>query len=191
MRNYHKNMDKRMFDFEDFYQKVAEQLPSPCVIADVGIADAAPAIFLAEALINLKKDFKLHLVDSLSYGGSDQLATILYHIVESRIGKRVQIHPYPSLEASCRFADAHFDFVFIDASHRYEHTKADIRLWWQKIKHEGLLAGHDYNDTPEGVEVKTAVDLVVPAEILEVHETSKKLGVWAVRRDIGLATVMK
>lgn len=42
------------------------------------------------------------------------------------------------------FTDASFDFVFIDADHRYEGVKADILGWMPKVKKGGIIAGHDY-----------------------------------------------
>jgi hypothetical protein len=36
------------------------------------------------------------------------------------------------------------DFVYIDACHSYEAVKADIGLWWPKIRPGGILSGHDY-----------------------------------------------
>lgn len=179
-RNYHLELDKRMFDFESFYTKMADALPERSVIAEVGLADGASSIFLAETLLNFGKKFRLHLIDSLAYGGPDQLNTLLSNITKARLGHWVEILTFDSLNASCRFPDGHFDFVFIDASHRYELTKADIRLWHRKIKPEGLLAGHDYNDG-EGAEVKMAVDEVVPKESLQVVETKKKFNVWWIK----------
>lgn len=33
--------------------------------------------------------------------------------------------------------------VFIDADHRYEAVRADIRAWIGKVRAGGILAGHD------------------------------------------------
>ncbi len=45
------------------------------------------------------------------------------------------------------------DVVFIDADHTYDATRENIRLWRDKLKPGGLLAGHDYNpeDWPDVV----------------------------------------
>ncbi len=65
-----------------------------------------------------------------------------------------------SIEAVKRFADESLDFVFIDASHDYEHVKEDIREWSKKVKRGGIVAGHDYIDKMHGITygVKRAVN---------------------------------
>lgn len=49
-----------------------------------------------------------------------------------------------SLDAISNFADCSLDFVYIDANHSYENVKADIEAWTKKVKHGGIVAGHDY-----------------------------------------------
>lgn len=51
-----------------------------------------------------------------------------------------------SLDAVNEFPDKYFDLVYIDANHEYENAKQDIIAWMPKIKKDGVLAGHDYND---------------------------------------------
>ena len=179
-----------MFDFPAFYLSMANRLPPGAVIAEVGVAEGASAIFLAEALLNLGKRFTLYLVDNLSYGNDFQLRTLLKNICGASIGNWVEVVPVPSVEAACRFPDNHFDFVFIDASHKFEWTKADITLWYQKIKFGAILAGHDYNDK-EGTEVKMAVDLIIPKEAtydgvtfktFEVVNTDQGYNIWKVKK---------
>lgn len=171
-------MDKRMFDFERFYLGVAHVMPDNPVLAEVGVADGASAVYLAEMMLNLGKKPRLYMIDSLDYGGVDQLNAIISHIQAAKLGDFITLIPEDSLNASCRFPDVHFDFVFIDASHRIEFTKADIRLWWRKVKEGCLLAGHDYNEE-EGNEVKQAVDFVFPAGAFEVRSTEREYGIWS------------
>lgn len=182
MRFYSRNMDSRMFDFREYYDTIADLLPESSVIAEVGLGDGASAIFLAEALLNRGKTFKFYLIDSLAYGGPDQLCTIVNHLGRAGLLEFVEVIPVDSLNASTRFPDFHFHFVFIDASHRYELTKADIRLWYSKIKRKGVFAGHDYNETPEGIEVKQAVDEVIPKDWLHCETTEKGYGVWWIQK---------
>lgn len=185
-----------MFDFRSFYKFIAHQMPSGSVLAEVGIADGVSSIYLAETLINDEEEnFKLYMIDSLDYGGPDQLVTVFGHIIKSKMGPHIELLTIDSLNASCRFPDNHFDFVFIDASHKYEWTKADIRCWYPKIKEGGILAGHDYLAHPE---VRRAVDEVIPKDIvraplpngqtfksekvLQIEETKKGYGVWWIKK---------
>lgn len=192
MRDYHLSMDKRMFDFEKFYLDIAKWLPPNSRIAEVGVAGGASAIFLAEAICNLNKSFSMHLIDSLAYGREDQLGEILTNVGAANLNGFVKIMPIDSLNASCRFADGHFDFVFLDSSHLYQQTRAEIRLWYRKIKEEGILAGHDFNDK----EVNNAVTEVipkkvtrtdipdrefVPEQVLHTAETDQGYGIWWLR----------
>lgn len=55
------------------------------------------------------------------------------------------IHPLvmTSKTAASIFKDNSLDMVFIDADHRYSFIKQDIKMWLPKIKHHGIIAGHD------------------------------------------------
>lgn len=49
-----------------------------------------------------------------------------------------------SMEAVKTFADESLDFVFIDGAHDYDHVIEDLTEWSKKVKHDGIVAGHDY-----------------------------------------------
>jgi len=42
------------------------------------------------------------------------------------------------------FPDNSLDFVYIDANHKYENVIEDIKMWYPKVKSNGIVAGHDY-----------------------------------------------
>lgn len=42
-------------------------------------------------------------------------------------------------------------FVYVDADHSYEAVKKDINNWWPRIRHGGILCGHDYGKPETGV----------------------------------------
>ena len=58
---------------------------------------------------------------------------------------RTKIYQERTDEAHKHFADESIDFIFIDADHTYESVKKDIELWTPKVKHEGIILGHDIN----------------------------------------------
>jgi predicted O-methyltransferase YrrM len=43
-----------------------------------------------------------------------------------------------------QFQDGYFDFIYIDADHRYRAVRADLPAFWAKLKPGGCMAGHDY-----------------------------------------------
>lgn len=43
------------------------------------------------------------------------------------------------------------DFVYIDAVHTFDAAFADMETWWWMLSDQGILAGHDYDDTHPGV----------------------------------------
>ena len=74
---------------------------------------------------------------------------------------RVRIIKGYATEFAQFFPNNFFDFIYIDANHKYEEVKKDIELWYPKLKSGGLFSGHDYLDRldPEcDFGVKSAVD---------------------------------
>lgn len=43
------------------------------------------------------------------------------------------------------------DFVYIDGDHSRVEVENDIRRWWPILSTQGILAGHDYDQTHPGV----------------------------------------
>jgi FkbM family methyltransferase len=79
-----------------------------------------------------------------------------------------------SHEAADKFADESLDFIFIDSSHEYEETKAEIQAWFPKLRSGGLLCGHDYCSYWQGVQ--KAVNELCPG-------FENPVGViWAIRK---------
>jgi hypothetical protein len=51
-----------------------------------------------------------------------------------------------SEDAARRFPDEYFDFVYLDAGHRYKDVLVDLKSWYPKVKVNGYIMGHDYLD---------------------------------------------
>jgi hypothetical protein len=48
-----------------------------------------------------------------------------------------------SREAPKDFDDDYFSFIFIDGHHGYEECLTDMKLWYPKLKKNGIFSGHD------------------------------------------------
>lgn len=180
MRETYKNIPGDMCDFKQFYKSIAEKLPNGCRVVEVGVADGHSAIFLAETLADMGKEFHLYMIDSLAYGGTDQANTIIKNIVNSGLGKSITFLQMSSLDASCKWPDNWAHFVFLDSSHTYEQTKAEARQWYRKTMFGWFLAGHDYTGNEQ---VAQAVNEVFTGIQFVKHETEKNLGVWSIKKD--------
>ena len=97
--------------------------------------------------------------------------------------KQVDIHRVLSVDYA-NDCPSHFDVAFIDADHRYETTKADVKAYWPLVKERGLLMGHDYNSRAEKSRgywgVKRAVDEFAKSNGLEVNVASHKI--WWIKK---------
>ncbi len=188
------NMDG-MFDFFLYYNRIAEEMPNECNLCEIGLADGDSMLYLAKRLHELGKIFKIYGVDSMDYGSFEQMKKIYTNIIKSGLGEFIEIIPKESLEAAKDFNDGFLDFIFIDSSHRYEPTKAEIRAWYPKLKDERLLAGHDYR-TPEVSKAVTETiplyvtrtdipDRIFEAErfLLDEVPTDRGYGIWECRKD--------
>jgi len=69
-----------------------------------------------------------------------------------------------SMDAVEDFPDETFDFVYIDGDHGYESIKNDILKWLPKVKSNGILAGHDYIASYDGV-IKAVDELLGDVEL--------------------------
>jgi predicted O-methyltransferase YrrM len=169
-----------MFDYESYYLSVAERIPSPARVVEVGLGTGKSCIFLAEAILNAGKEIERFIaVDNCDYGGASQRNEIISNLVNSGLGNKIEFLEMSSLDASTKFPDGYFHHIFIDSSHKYNQTRAEIFLWNRKLLHDGILSGHDVLST-ENPEVGRAVREIIPADRLYIASTRDGHGVWSV-----------
>ena len=96
-------------------------------------------------------------------------------------GSRIEVIKKTSLEAAEMFEDETFDFVFIDANHRFKYVIQDLKAWWPKVKKGGLFSGHDYVEDKNSPRygVTMAVNKFFPKGI------KKQRIVWYKRKEDG------
>lgn len=64
---------------------------------------------------------------------------------------RVHLARLDSVAAAKSFADASFDFVYMDQRHEYAVVKADLEAWWPKLKGGGVLGVRNYAPVNPGL----------------------------------------
>lgn len=91
--------------------------------------------------------------------------TDIYEIFKENMGDRnyKSIRGF-STDVAKQFDDESIDSIFIDATHTYDAVKEDIKAWLPKVKHDGLIGGHDYSI--DFVDVIRAVDELLPNRIV-------------------------
>jgi hypothetical protein len=94
---------------------------------------------------------------------------------------RVEVVVDYSTNFLARVPDETFDFLYIDASHRYEQTRNELALAGKKIKTGGVLLGDDYDSDPNSKQygVFRAVNEFVEANKCELFLTSSRQ--WGIR----------
>ena len=124
--------------------------------AEIGVKGANNAINI---LKNLNMEC-LYLVDAFKkYNGYKYWDKNYEPIAKKRLkkyGDETDLMVDFSQDAVKQFQDGFFDFVYIDANHKYKYVKQDIELWYPKVKNDGILGGHDfkhgqYNDVYRAV----------------------------------------
>lgn len=90
----------------------------------------------------------------------------------------VEIIRATSEVAAARVPDGSADLVYIDANHEYDFVKADIALWFPKVRPGGWIAGHDWDLA--GVKRAVAQSVVGPIVGHTTKERSTKS--WYARK---------
>lgn len=91
---------------------------------------------------------KLYLVDIWDFFSVQFNSENAYEVVRKTFSKneKVIIIRDFSINAVKEFRDKSLDFVYIDANHNYENVYQDIKVWSEKVKVNGIVAGHDISD---------------------------------------------
>ena len=64
----------------------------------------------------------------------------------------ITLHQNYSYNTDHIFPDEHFDVIYIDGDHSYDSVIRDLNLYMPKLKHGGIICGHDYSHVhPETV----------------------------------------
>ncbi|MDL2403831.1 class I SAM-dependent methyltransferase [Rhizobium mayense] len=113
---------------------IIRQMPGDGVAIEVG----TQAGLFAEFILTTHPNIKLHVVD-MNYG------PFRYDLLNPYIeaGRLSPIEGY-SWEELSKFPDEHFDWIYIDASHMYDHVRQDLEMAKTKVKLGGHIICNDY-----------------------------------------------
>ncbi len=117
------------------------------IIAEVGVWCGDNS----KRILRHAKPEKLYLIDRWE-DLNDTYKSDNFYFVKGRFVKRdnVEVIKGDGIGIISQFDDDHFDWIYIDADHRYESSLAELEVFASKVKPNGFLAGHDY-DTRHGV----------------------------------------
>lgn len=90
--------------------------------------------------------------------------------VVARYFNRFKIIFIESPKSAELFPNDYFDFIHIDADHKYEAVKQDLEAWYPKLKKGGVFCGDDYIVLYNNIEGKYGV-------VEAVNEFAEKLGI--------------
>jgi predicted O-methyltransferase YrrM len=144
------------FTFPQLYSQAVKEARDGDLLVEIGAWLGRSTAYLGQCAKASGKRIKLVVVDTFTgsstepsmvssaqdHGGSVRpefernmrLADVL---------EIMEIKEARSLEAAAVVPEGSCALVFIDADHRYEAVRADIRAWIGKVRPGGILAGHD------------------------------------------------
>jgi predicted O-methyltransferase YrrM len=112
--------------------KTFDASPLGCIVAEI---NALKEIGLHDKMVKENRYFTIH--------GNSPDVGLYWEQHANQFG----IHP-------------ELDMVFIDGDHSYEGCKADIEMWTPHIRHEGIVAIHDYDPVMWQSVVKATDDMM-------------------------------
>lgn len=169
------------FDFDDVYNMFVEKINNG-IIVEIGCWMGKSTLYLGELIREKSKNIQVYAIDT--WEGSDEEAhklTIanlggpdkLYEAFKQNISEYsdiIKLIRDDSFYSSFDFNYYSVDAVYIDADHRYEYVKRDIKTWLPLVKVGGYIGGHDYNRN-SCMDVARAVDEIFGDKI-SVHRNS-------------------
>lgn len=144
------------FTYPKWYKAMVDNAKDGAHFVEVGSWKGKSSAYLAVEIANSGKDIKFDCVDTWE-GGPEHVHMDNSQLYEIFISNMKPLEKYyrpikaKSIDAAKLYEDESLDFVFIDACHSYECVVEDIRAWYPKVKKDGIISGHDYNDSWPGV----------------------------------------
>lgn len=117
-------------------EKMLEELDPDAVWAEVGVATG----YFSEKILEICNPKKLYMIE-FDENYCKELHNKFKKEIESGV---VEILQGDSVEMLKSLPDNCLDYIFLDATHDYEHPKAELEMCRYKVKGTGCIMGHDY-----------------------------------------------
>lgn len=129
-----------------------QYIPKGKIGAELGVLKG----ILSTILVDITKPKELHLMDpwyflEANWGWCDgnqstidALRTLLKSNKKNIEEGKVFVHVQDDLKTLNLFPDDYFDWIYVDSSHEYNHTVAELKLIEKKIKSTGIICGDDW-----------------------------------------------
>ncbi|WP_144797737.1 class I SAM-dependent methyltransferase [Halorubrum depositum] len=131
-------------------EEMLEAFPQGGRVAELGTDEGD----FSEQILSITDPDELYLIDVWE---STEFSDRSVEEVKTRYAEQiadgtVEVLPERPDVALERFEDGSLDWAYIDTTHTYEQTLNELRICREKVKSDGVIAGHDYclGDVPEG-----------------------------------------
>jgi hypothetical protein len=177
---------------EGRFRAVRPFLREHAVAAELGVLKGD----FSRAVVRELKPAKLHLVDPWYLQGPEwpwaygdrstvhALSGILRDFAPELGRGQVVLNIGYDQDVLATMPDAYLDWVYVDTTHEYEHTKLELQLLQKKVKPSGVIAGDDWQPNPAHRDhgVYKAVQELLAEGSYEILYADPKNLQWAIRR---------
>jgi len=131
---------------------MAKYLPKGGIGAELGVYKG----HFSRTLLERTQPKQLHLIDPWYFlepkwqwsPGNQSTLDALCHVLQTNkkeIDEQVIfVHVQDDIIILNQFPDQHFDWAYIDSTHAYEQTVAELELLHKKVKSSGIICGDDW-----------------------------------------------
>jgi hypothetical protein len=149
------------FNYQNFYQWVLSK-SNQGVFVEIGLWKGKSITFMAEKVKEM--NYKLKLIGIDTFEGTTDVPSLMADpniqngtLLDTYFKNIGPVKEYittivgDSHAEYIEFENESIDVLFIDGDHSYAAVKADIELWFPKVKMGGIISGHDFGTHAPGV----------------------------------------
>jgi hypothetical protein len=127
-------------------EKLIESFPVGGKIAEIGVDRGD----FSKHILSVSQPRELYLIDYWQFpknaeaGNEDAYNNVKTRFAKEIVAKQVILVKGMSTDVLINYPDGFFDWVYIDSAHDYKTTVAELEICRNKVKPNGIIAGHDY-----------------------------------------------